>query len=182
MTESETDRATTPPTEEEDAPLLSISSLIKPTAHIDIDFGAGMRPFHFVNLDAIGIRQRQIIADLLTETFDLGGLSVDRPHTKKQAKVYDTKLRELGLLLLPKLTKKQLGTGIDEDGLATGHLSDIAVAFFVASGESVPDKLELTKRMRRLADSLPSPTGASSSRDSKGSTNREGRRRARRRG
>ena len=183
MTESnKKDRATTPPTEEEDAPLLSISSLTKPTARIDIDFGAGLRPFHFVNLDAIGIRQRQIIADLLTETFDLGGRSVDKPFTKKQEVVYDTKLRELALHILPKLTKKQLGTGRDQDGLGTGHLSDIAVAFFVSSGESVPAKLELTKRMQALASSLPNPTGAKSSQGFKGSTNREGRRRARKRG
>ena len=188
MTESnKKDRATTPPTEEEDAPLLSISSLTKPTARIDIDFGAGLRPFHFVNLDAIGIRQRQIIADLLTETFDLGGRSVDKPFTKKQEVVYDTKLRELALHILPKLTKKQLGTlkSAKEDppsGLGTGHLSDIAVAFFVSSGESVPAKLELTKRMQALASSLPNPTGAKSSQGFKGSTNREGRRRARKRG
>ena len=179
MTESnKKDRATTPPTEEEDAPLLTISSLVKPTAHIDIDG----RNYHFVNLDAIGIRQRQIIADLLTETFDLGGRSVDKPLTKQQEATYDEKLRELALLILPKLTSKQLGTGHGKDGLGTGHLSDIAVAFFVSSGESVPDKLELTKRMQNLVSSLPNPTGVKSSQGSRGSTNREARRRARKRG
>lgn len=183
MTESkQKDRATSPPTEEQDAPLLSISSLTRPTAYIDIDFGAGVRKFHFVNLDAIGIRQRQMIADLLTETFDLGGRSVDKPLTKKQEAVYDAKLRELALLILPTLTKKQLGTGKAEDGLGTGHLSDIAVAFFVSSGESVPNKVELTRRMQSLVSSLPNPTGANSSRGFRGSTNREGRRRARKRG
>ncbi len=171
MTEAKKVRATkTPqPDEEQDAPLLSISSLSKRTEHIDIDGD----DFFFVNLDAVGIRERQTIFDLLTETFNLGGKSVDKRLTKAEAARYDTKLRELTLLILPTMTKKRMGTGKPDEGLGTGHLSDIAVAFFVSAGESVPDRIELTKRMEKLARSLSTQTGARSSRVSRRSTRRQ---------
>lgn len=169
--------AKTPPPEEQDAPLLSISSLSKRTAHIDVDFGKGKETLFFVNLDAIGLRTRTLIADLLTETFDLGGRSLEKRFTQKDEALYDKKLRELTLLILPELTKAKMSDGKTEGkGLGTGHLSDIAVAFFVASGESVPNKVELTKRMTKLVDSLPNPTGVGSSQGSRGSTSRRLRR------
>lgn len=163
---NEVKAAKTPQPEEPDAPLLSISSLSKPTAYIDID----KKKYPFVNLDAIGLRERQAIADLLTETFDLGGMSIEKKLTKKQEATYDEKLRKLCFLILPTITRKTVGTLKEQDGLGTGHLADIAVAFFVASGESVPDKLELTKRMEKLTRSLPNPTGAKSSRALRRST------------
>ncbi len=179
MTKAETVKAAKTPQPEDDAPLLVISSLSKKTERIDIDFGSGkLEPYHFVNLDAIGIRERQTISDLLGETFELGGKSVTKKLSRKDNAKYDAALRKLTLLILPKMTAKKMGDGRDpEDGLGTGHMSDIAVAFFVSSGESVPDRIELTRRMQNLADSLPSRTGAKSSQDSRGSTNRRARRR-----
>lgn len=180
MAESkEPDRAT-PLANTEEEPLLRISSLSKPTAHIDIEFGGDGKfiSYHFVNLDAIGIRQRQEIADLLSESFKLGGDSVNRKLSKSENVQYEKALRKLTLLILPKMTAKKMGDGSDpEEGLGQGHLSDIAVAFFVSSGESVPDRIELTERMQNLANSLPSQTGEKSSQGSRGSTNRRSRRR-----
>ncbi len=179
MAKSTADKVKTPLSTEEDAPLLTLSSLSKKTAHIDIDFGGGkLEPFHFVNLDAIGLRERQAISDLLLESFDLGGRSATKKLSAKDNAKYDAALRKLTLLILPKMTAKKMSDGKDpEAGLGQGHLSDIAVAFFVSSGESVPDRIELTKRMQALADSLPRQTGARSSRASRRST--QGRRRGR---
>ncbi len=90
--------------------------------------------------------------------------------TDAEEKRYDKQLRKLSRLILPDLTPKQLRD------LGTGHVADIAVAFFVASGETVPDKMALTNRMQTLVDSLPRPIGAKSSRGSRGSTSRRQRR------
>lgn len=180
MTKAKEVKAATTPQSEEEEPLLRISSLSKPTAHIDIEFDGNGKfiPYHFVNLDAIGIRERQMIADLLNEAFDLGTQSVAKKLSRKDNAKYEAALRKLTLLILPKMTAQKMGDGTNpEIGLGQGHLADIAVAFFVSSGESVPDRIKLTEKMQELADSLPSQTGARSSRGSRGSTSQRARRR-----
>lgn len=143
----------------DDEPLLRLSTLdtVRP---IEID---GER-YDFVNLDALPIRRRQEIANLLVSTVQTILLTYredTKPLTRKREKALQDDISTLVRWLLPKLPARVF------DALSSTMREDIVVAFFSERSKRIGGALLREIAMPQTSERS---TGASGSRGSNGST------------